>query len=91
MAAHESCTESIAVGREMSGDEGKDIQRNAVDRDESVPPFPDGYQRGCSVPVELRNGIQCETAEEVSASFLINLDRFSQLTPKNTQRASTPC
>ena len=73
MAAHESCTESITLGREMDGDEGKDIQRNAVDGGESVPPFADGFQCSCSVLVELRNCIQCEATEGVSASPLINL------------------
>ena len=89
MAAHESCTESIAVGREMSGDEGKDIQRNAVDGGESVPPFPNGYQRSCSVPVELRNGIQCEAAEArliLSTHAEEYATRFSSLL-----RAKTSC
>ena len=65
MSAHESSTESIALGREMGGDEGKDIHWDAVDGCERVPPFADGCQCGRSVPVELGNGIQGEAAEEV--------------------------
>ena len=75
MSAHESRSESIVLRGEMGGDKGKHIHRDAVDGRESVPPFADGYQCGCSVPVELRNGIQCETAGKVSSSFLIS--RFS--------------
>ena len=41
MAADESCAESITLGREMGGDEREDIQRDAVDGDQRVPPLAD--------------------------------------------------
>jgi len=34
MAAHEACAETVSLGREIGGDEGKDVQRDAVDVDE---------------------------------------------------------
>ena len=74
MTAHESGTEQIILGGEMGGNKGKDINRDTVDRRERIPPFTDGRQRGGSVPVELRNGIQGEAAGEVSPSFLIYLE-----------------
>ena len=73
ISTNESRSESIVLRGEMGGDKGKHIHRDAVDGRKSVPPFADGYQCGCSVPVELRNSIQGETAEEVSKSFFINL------------------
>ena len=76
MAAHESGTESITLGREMGGDKGKDIHRDTVDESERVPPFLNGDQCCCSVPVKSRNGVQGETGEEVSTSFLVNLSNF---------------
>ena len=46
MAAHERGTETVLLGREVGGDEGKDIQRDAVDVNEGVLPLADGRQRG---------------------------------------------
>ena len=57
MAAHESGTQPIVLGREVCRDEGKDIHWDAVDGGESVPPFADGCQCGRGVTVKLRNGI----------------------------------
>ena len=73
VTAHESGTKSIILGREMGGDNGKDIHRDAIDKSEIVPPFPDSGQRCCSVLIKSGNGIQGVTAEEVSTSFLVNL------------------
>ena len=70
MAADESGVESVLLGREVGGDEGKNIERYAVDGGKRVPPFANGCQCGRCVPVELRNCIQGETAEEASKSFL---------------------
>ena len=55
---------------EIGGDEGKDIQRNAVYAKEGVPPLPNSCQRGRDVLVQLRNIVESEAVEEVSASFL---------------------
>ena len=53
----------------MGGDKGKDLQWDAVDRNEGVPPLADGDQRGRDVLVELRKGIKREAIDEVSISF----------------------
>ena len=50
----------------MGGDEGKDLQRNAVYVDEGIPPLADGRQRGRGIPVELTNLIKGEAIEQVS-------------------------
>jgi hypothetical protein len=39
MTAYETGAETIILGFEMGGDEGKDIKRDAVDANERVPPF----------------------------------------------------
>jgi hypothetical protein len=44
---------------------GKDIQRNAVDADEGVPPLADICQRSRNIPVELRNVVKGEAVEEI--------------------------
>ena len=41
MTAHETGAETILVGSEVGGNEGKDIQRDAVDWNERVLPFAD--------------------------------------------------
>ena len=73
VAADKSGAESVPLGREVGGDKGKNVEWDAVDGSKRVLPFAYGYQRGRGVPVELRNGIQCEAAEEVSSSFLLDL------------------
>ena len=72
MATYEGDAKSF-LREELFGDEREDIQRDTVDGCKRVPPFTDRCQCGRSVPVELRNGIQREAAEEVSSPFLINL------------------
>ena len=86
MAADEGGEEPVLLGRQVGGDEGKNIERDAVDGGKRVLPFADGCQCGRSVPVELGNGIQGEAAEGVRKSFLVNLSR---LTTENRPRAST--
>ena len=44
MKAHESGAEKVPLGRKMGGDDRKDIQRDAVNGDERVPPFADVCQ-----------------------------------------------
>ena len=73
VAADESGAESVLLGRQVGGDEGKNVEWDAIDGSKRVPPFTDRCQCGRSVPVELRNGIQREAAEEVSSPFLIDL------------------
>ena len=41
MTAHETGAETILVGSEVDGNEGKDIQRDVVDWNERVLPFAD--------------------------------------------------
>ena len=79
MTTHVTGPETVFLGTEMGGDEGKDIQRNPVDIDEGVPPFMDVCQRGRSIPVELRNIVKGEAIEEVSLSLLKTLRASSQL------------
>ena len=42
MAAYEGGIEAIRHAREMGGDQGKDVQREAVYGNEGVPPLADG-------------------------------------------------
>jgi hypothetical protein len=69
MTTYKTGAETVLLGREMGGDEGKDIQRDAVYMNEGVPPLADSRQRGRGILVELRNLIDGETTEEVSVSF----------------------
>ena len=55
--------------RKVVRDEGKDIQRNAIDLDKGVPPLADIRGRNGNVPVNLRNLVEGEAAEEVSPSL----------------------
>ena len=57
MTAHKTGAKYLAVRREMGGDEGEDVKRNTVDRNERVPPLADSCQCSRSVFVELRNRI----------------------------------
>jgi hypothetical protein len=49
----------------MGGDEGEDVERNAIDRGQRVLPFADSRQRGRGVLVELRNRIRSETVPKL--------------------------
>ena len=42
MTAHRSGMETVLLGGEVGGDEGKDLGRNAVDSSEGVPPLMNG-------------------------------------------------
>ena len=46
MTADESGAESVLLGRQVGGDEGKNVQWDAVDGSKRVLPFAYGYQRG---------------------------------------------
>jgi len=71
MAAYESDAETVFLGVEMGGDEGKDIQWDAVYSDEGVPPFADSRQRGRGILVKLRNLIEGEAAKEINTESLL--------------------
>jgi hypothetical protein len=66
MTAHESGPETVLLGREMGGDEGKDIQRDAVDGSEGVHPSTDNDKCGRNVAFESRNRVQAKATEVVS-------------------------
>jgi hypothetical protein len=55
MAAYGAGAEKVLLGREMGGDEGKDIQWDTVYGNERVPPFANSRQRGRGLLVELGN------------------------------------
>ena len=55
--------ETVRLGREMGGDQGKDLQRDAIYANEGVPPLADCRQRGCRTPVEPTNFIEGEAVE----------------------------
>ena len=61
--AHEGGLKTVLLGREMGGDEGKDLHRDAVYGNEGIPPLADGRQRGRGIPVELRNPVEGEAIE----------------------------
>ena len=72
MTAHMTGAKTVHLGVEMGRDEGKDIERNAVDGSQRVPPPADIRQRGRNISLELRNSIKGEAAREVSVSLLKN-------------------
>ena len=66
MAAYEGGSEPVRLGGEMGGDEGKNLQRDAIYGNERVPPLADGCQRGRDIPVKLINLVEREAIERVS-------------------------
>jgi hypothetical protein len=66
MATHESGPETVPLGGEMGVDEGKDIQRNAINGSEGVHPFTDNYKCGRNVAFESRDRFQVEAKGIVS-------------------------
>jgi len=66
MTAYVTGPETVLLGEEVGGDEGKDVQRDTVDINEGVPPLADICQRGRSIPVELGDVVKGEATEEVS-------------------------
>jgi len=90
LTAYMAGTEAVLLRIEMGGNEGKDIQRYAVDGDEGVPPLADSCQRGRSIPVELGNDIGGEAVEEIRVSFPETSRAGPQRTMENTPRVSAP-
>ena len=70
VAAHETGTEAVLLGREMGGDERKDIQGDAVYANEGVPPFTNGRQRDRGILIKLTDLVETVATEGVSGSFL---------------------
>ena len=66
-----SCAKTVPLRKEMGGNDGKDIQWDAVDWNERVPPFADSCQCARSIPVELRNTIKSEATEQVTMYYLM--------------------
>ena len=66
MAAYEGGSEPVRLGGEMGGDEGKNLQRDAIYGNEGIPPLADGRQRDRYIPVKLRNLVEREAIERVS-------------------------
>jgi len=58
MTAHMTGAETVRLGIEVGGDEGKDVQRDAVDVNEGIPPLADVCQRGRNIPVEFRDVVR---------------------------------
>ena len=69
MTTYKTCTETVLLGREVGGDEGEDVQREAIDANERVLPLINNGKCGRQVPVELTNFVQAGAAEEVSTSL----------------------
>ena len=55
MTAHKTREETVLLGREVGGDEGKEIQRDAVDVSDGVLPFTDNSKYGRNFALEVRN------------------------------------
>jgi len=75
MTAYATGVETVRLGIEVGGNEGKDIQRDAVDMNEGVPPLADVCQRGRNIPVELGDVVKGEAAEEASGVLLLGTSR----------------
>jgi hypothetical protein len=53
--AYKTGAETVTLGRKMGGDEGEDIQRDAVYMNEGVLPLADDRQRSQGILFELKN------------------------------------
>jgi len=53
MAAYVTGSETIRLGMKVGGDEGKHVQRNAVDVNEGIPPLANACQHGRNILAEL--------------------------------------
>ena len=91
VTAHGSCAENISLGREVRGDEGKDVQRNTVDGSEGVLQFTDGCKCGEDIAFELRNHIKGKATTVVSASFYNEFRMSPQRTAGGALHISAPC
>ena len=60
MTTYKTGVETVLLGGEMGGDEGKDVQRDAIYANERVPPLADIRRRGRGTLVKLRNIVEGE-------------------------------
>ena len=60
MTTYKTGVETVLLGGEMGGDEGKDVQRDAIYANEGVPPLADIRRRGRGTLVKLRNIVEGE-------------------------------
>ena len=63
LAFSETCTEAVLLGREVGGDEGKDVQRDAIDANKRVLPLADSGKWNRQILVKLRNRVRAQTKE----------------------------
>ena len=70
MAAYMAGVETVRLGMEVGGDEGKDVQRDAVDVNEGIPPLANVRQCGRDIPVELGDIVKGKAVKEVGVSLL---------------------
>ena|SRR5258708_688415 len=89
--AHESSADTVLLRREVGGDEGKDIQRDAVDGSGEVLQFADSCECGEDIAFELRNHVKGEATVAVSTSFFNESRTFPQRTAEDTLYGSAPC
>ena len=82
MTTHESAEETVLLRREVNGNKGKDVQRDAVDGNEGILRFTNGRKYNRDVPFELRKSVQGNgvVAAVVSMPFCNKLRMFPQLT-----------
>ena len=95
MAAYVTGTETVCLGIEVGGDEGKDVQRDAVDTNKRVPPLANVRQSGRNIPVELGDIVKGEAVKEVGVSISHysrprKRDDVLQRTTENSPCASAP-
>ena len=94
MAAYVNDVETVLLGIKVGGDEGKHVQRNAVDVNEGIPPLVNACQRGRNIPAELGDvvGGPGEAVEKLTChcSRPHKRDDVLQRTTENRQCASVP-
>ena len=90
MTTHECCAENISLGREVRGDEGKDVQRDTVHGTKGVFQFTGRYECGEYIAFELRNHIIGDAEMIVSASFYDEPGMFPRRTAEGALCDSAP-
>ena len=94
MAAYVTGSETIRLGMKVGGDEGKHVQRNAVDVNEGIPPLANACQRGRNIPAELGDvvGGPGEAVEKLTCHCSRPHKRgdVSQRTTENRRCVSVP-
>ena len=95
MTAYETGTEAVLLG-EVGGDEGKNVQWEAVDGSERVPPFLNSQQCGRGVLIKPRDLIQSDATKGVSTyvvpktpKYLVTYDGEKAVRFSSSFRAKT--